>query len=607
MSAAGGFSKGAVKRTAGSDFNTGAKNTSISTDIAVKEQENRNYANPKEAFLRPAQRPPKSIVPSVSANNSKPTANQLQPQPRQLALPKRRTPLIVYSDYQPDKENQEANMKETKSIPQHSSSNKPTLTSTTSNYNSQVQSADSEQDWVTIDTEQLAPDTTKSSKPSGTHEEITEALYMDAVEELPNEKYPVAEPEKMEPSPQPSPDTTSTHSEAEAKAVGFPAPQFPSLPADDQTEPSDCEDEDYYDEQGYTTAHSYPSHGGYTTVGATTVMFPPKLTKKGEEELVAAREIVQSKRIDDEVDDDERFDISMVIEYGEEIFHYMKEVEITLLPNPHYMDTQTEIRWSMRAVLMDWVIQVHTRFGLLPETLFSAVNFIDRFLSVKIVSLGKLQLVGATALFLAAKYEEINCPSVQEVVYMVDGAYTFDEILKAERFMLSMLNFALGWPGPMSFMRRISKADEYDNEIRTVAKYFLEVALMDERFVSTPPSYVAAGAQCLSRMILGKGDWTAEHVHYSGYTYSQLKPFVGMILDCCRDPRKHHKAVFEKYMTSHFRRASWYVEQQLLGGFRLPFQQSGPSLTSGDWGDDDVAQLASPMQHSLRMPIPLLG
>jgi G2/mitotic-specific cyclin 3/4 len=178
-----------------------------------------------------------------------------------------------------------------------------------------------------------------------------------------------------------------------------------------------------------------------------------------------------------------------------------------MLPNPHYMDIQTEIQWSMRSVLMDWLVQVHGRFSLLPETLFLTVNYIDRFLSNKVVSIGKLQLVGATAILVASKYEEINCPSLQEIVYMVDRGYTMDEILKAERFMLSMLGFELGWPGPMSFLRRVSKADDYDLDTRTLAKYFLELTIMDERFVASPPSFLAAGAHCLSRLILNKGDW----------------------------------------------------------------------------------------------------
>lgn len=197
-----------------------------------------------------------------------------------------------------------------------------------------------------------------------------------------------------------------------------------------------------------------------------------------------------------------------------------------MLPNPHYMENQAEIQWSMRSVLMDWIIQVHHRFSLLPETLFLCVNYIDRFLSFKVVSLAKLQLVGATALFVAAKYEEINCPSVSEVVFMVDGGYTVDEILKAERFMLSMLQFELGWPGPMSFLRRISKADEYDLDTRTLAKYFLEVAVMDERFVSSPASYIAAGAHCLARMLLKKelGAWVSSRIPRSLILSNDFRP-----------------------------------------------------------------------------------
>lgn len=188
------------------------------------------------------------------------------------------------------------------------------------------------------------------------------------------------------------------------------------------------------------------------------------------------------------------------------------------------MDQQTEIQWSMRSVLMEWLIQVHSRFNLLPETLFLTVNYIDRFLSTKIVSVAKLQLVGATAIFIAAKYEEIICPSIEEIIFMVDGGYTKEEILKAERFMLSMLGFELGWPGPMSFLRRISKADEYDLDTRTLAKYFLEVTVMDERFVACPPSFLAAGAHCLARMMLYKGNW----VCISYFLFPTSSPFPGI-------------------------------------------------------------------------------
>ena len=273
----------------------------------------------------------------------------------------------------------------------------------------------------------------------------------------------------------------------------------------DQEEYWDEEDDEKYDEEGYVTARSFRSKGDNTTCGTTAVLFP-QINQRARKEIAAATELVEATRSPEEVED-ESYDTSMVAEYGEEIFDYMKQLEVKMLPNAHYMDNQHEIQWSMRSVLMDWLVQVHLRFNLLPETLFLTVNYIDRFLSCKVVSLGKLQLVGATAIFIAAKYEEINCPSVQEIVYMVDGGYSVDEVLKAERFMLTMLQFELGWPGPMSFLRRISKADDYDLETRTLAKYFLEVTLMDERFIGSPPSFTAAASHSLARVMLRKGTW----------------------------------------------------------------------------------------------------
>jgi len=275
-------------------------------------------------------------------------------------------------------------------------------------------------------------------------------------------------------------------------------------------EPEEYWDDEYdenYEEEGYVTARSFRSKGDNTTGGTTAVLFP-QVNNRVRKEISAAKQLVEATRSPEEIED-ESYDTSMVAEYGDEIFDYMRQLEVKMLPNAHYMDNQHEIQWSMRSVLMDWLVQVHHRFNLLPETLFLCVNYIDRFLSCKVVSLAKLQLVGATAIFIAAKYEEINCPSVQEIVYMVDGGYTIDEILKAERFMLTMLQFELGWPGPMSFLRRISKADDYDLETRTLAKYFLEVTLIDERFIGSPPSFTAAASHCLSRMMLRKGTWVS--------------------------------------------------------------------------------------------------
>ena len=208
-----------------------------------------------------------------------------------------------------------------------------------------------------------------------------------------------------------------------------------------------------------------------------------------------------------DLDQEDRDDPLMVAEYVVDIYEYMKELEETTMPNPDYMDHQEDLEWKMRGILVDWLIEVHTRFHLLPETLFLAINIIDRFLSAKVVQLDKLQLVGVTAMFIASKYEEVLSPHVANFRHVADEAFTEAEILGAERYVLAALNYDLSYPNPMNFLRRISKADNYDIQTRTLGKYLTEISLLDHRFLGYRQSHVAAAAMYLARLILERGPW----------------------------------------------------------------------------------------------------
>jgi G2/mitotic-specific cyclin 1/2 len=199
----------------------------------------------------------------------------------------------------------------------------------------------------------------------------------------------------------------------------------------------------------------------------------------------------------------------MVAEYVGEIFEYYRTLETLTMPNPDYMDHQDDLEWKMRGILIDWLIEVHTRFRLLPETLFLAVNIIDRFLSQKVVPLDKLQLVGVTAMFIASKYEEVLSPHIGNFVHVADDGFTVEEVLSAERYTLQTLKYDLSYPNPMNFLRRISKADNYDIQTRTIGKYLLEISLVDHRFMRYPQSHVAATAMYVARLILESGPWVS--------------------------------------------------------------------------------------------------
>jgi len=261
-----------------------------------------------------------------------------------------------------------------------------------------------------------------------------------------------------------------------------------------------------------------------------------------------------------DLDAEDANDPSMVSEYVNEIFDYMRELEKTTMPNPKYMDHQEKLSWKMRTVLIDWLIDIHNQFRLLPETLYLAVNIVDRFLSSREVDTYKLQLVGVTAMFIAAKYEEIVAPSIQNYLYVQD-LYNEDEILRAERYVLKALDFGLHYPSPMSFLRRNSKADNYDPLSRTFAKFLMELSLIDHRFLFFPPSKVAAASIYLSRLILDRGEWNGNMRHYSGYTEEELSDCVDLMLLLLLIPRKNFPSIqlLKKYESKKFMKASLHI------------------------------------------------
>lgn len=78
----------------------------------------------------------------------------------------------------------------------------------------------------------------------------------------------------------------------------------------------------------------------------------------------------------------------------------------------------------MRKILVDWLVDVHLKYKMKEETLFLAINFIDRYCSLRQVPRTEYQLVGVSCMLLAAKYEEIYPPFVKDFVYITDNAYT---------------------------------------------------------------------------------------------------------------------------------------------------------------------------------------
>ncbi|KAI1075064.1 cyclin-like protein [Whalleya microplaca] len=256
-----------------------------------------------------------------------------------------------------------------------------------------------------------------------------------------------------------------------------------------------------------------------------------------------------------DLDSEDLDDPLMAAEYANEIFEYLRDLECNSVPNPQYMSQQDDLEWKTRGILVDWLIEVHTRFHLLPETLFLAINIIDRFLSMKVVQLDRVQLVGITAMFIASKYEEVLSPHVSNFEHVADDGFSVAEILSAERYILGTLNYDLSYPNPMNFLRRISKADNYNIQSRTIGKYLMEISVLDHRFMAYRPSHVAAAAMYLSRQILDLGEWDETIAYYAGYSEEEIEPVYRLMVDYLARPIVH-EAFYKKYASKKFMKAS---------------------------------------------------
>ena len=83
----------------------------------------------------------------------------------------------------------------------------------------------------------------------------------------------------------------------------------------------------------------------------------------------------------------------------------------------------SEVKDTSRAFLVEWIIDVHRKFRLLPETLYVTVFLIDRFLSIQPIKKAQLHILGVTALLIATKYEEIYPPELKDLLQVSENKF----------------------------------------------------------------------------------------------------------------------------------------------------------------------------------------
>ena len=148
-------------------------------------------------------------------------------------------------------------------------------------------------------------------------------------------------------------------------------------------------------------------------------------TRKGGRSTRASRQQV------DNIDARDEYDPQSVTAYVDDIYeNYRAQEEEHFVSEPLCSVTQPFITERMRTILVDWILEVHYKFKLNPQTLYLAISILDRYLHKTIVPVTRrdLQLVGITSLLIAAKYEEMYVPELRDLAYICDGAYAESQV-----------------------------------------------------------------------------------------------------------------------------------------------------------------------------------
>lgn len=196
-----------------------------------------------------------------------------------------------------------------------------------------------------------------------------------------------------------------------------------------------------------------------------------------------------------------------------------EEEEEDLLEDSMYgfykrMEKQSRVKKSymkgnLRAILVDWLTEVHALLGYAQETLFLAVNVDDRFLSLEVVLWAQFKLVGMAALAIACKYEEPEefFPSAAEFKTIPETyftclfhqiSYSQEEINSMESKILNKLDWKLMVPTIHTFLLEFLRpcVDSTDDRVfKNFAFYFGEIGMNDyDMIVGYSPSLIAASA-----------------------------------------------------------------------------------------------------------------
>ncbi|XP_041502093.1 G2/mitotic-specific cyclin-B3 [Microtus oregoni] len=238
--------------------------------------------------------------------------------------------------------------------------------------------------------------------------------------------------------------------------------------------------------------------------------------------------------------------------YIKEIFSYLKKREDKFIVGK-YMERQLELTSTMRAIVVDWLVEVQSSFQMSNETLHLAVKLMDCYLMKAQCKKDNLQFLGSTVYMIAAKFEESYPPPLREFLYICEDPYEPRDMTSLEMKILKTLNFDINIPTAYHFLRRYTTCAHASMKTLTLSRFICEITLPEYEFIKEKPSKLAAACLALALYMRNLDNCIPlleQQTHYKIrelYTLVlKLNSLVAFQPNCCL------KNVYAKYSEENF-------------------------------------------------------
>lgn len=209
---------------------------------------------------------------------------------------------------------------------------------------------------------------------------------------------------------------------------------------------------------------------------------------------------------------------------------YQESEKINPILTKNDFRDQIDINESHRAILIDWLINVHLYLKLSDECLFLTIRIIDQFLgNIKNFEKKNLELLGICSLFISSKFFESIHIKIEDLLTLCENAYSKNEIISFERYLYSQINYEIEQDSIINLFDMLCLIFNFNLIEYNLGKFFLELTLLDIQFYEYQRTVIALAATYLVMKVN-----IQRHKNYKNcFLYLQNQKYDEIILKNC--------------------------------------------------------------------------